>query len=132
MTTSTFRRVLTNALMVAGLAFVATGCNKEKPTTVVITVKDADGSPVPDAYVRLFANPLVPAKPDLTRLKKEGMTKANGTVEFDYTGLYEQGQAGFAVLDILTFRDTMYAEGIIKILEEETNEETLIMEEIPD
>jgi len=60
------------------------------------------------------------------------MTKANGTVEFDYTGLYEQGQAGFAVLDILTFRDTMYAEGIIKILEEETNEETLIMEEIPD
>ncbi len=132
MTTSAFRRALTSALMAAVLAVVFSACNKEKPTTVVITVKDADGSPVPEAYVRLFANPAVPADPDLTRLKREGMTKGNGTVEFDYTGQYEQGQAGFAVLDILTFKDTMYAEGIIKILEEETNEETLIMEEIPD
>jgi len=44
----------------------------------------------------------------------------------------EQGQAGFAVLDILTFKDSTYAEGIIKVLEEETNEQTLIMEPIPD
>lgn len=132
MTTSTFRRVLTSALMVAVLSFVLPACNKEKPTTVVITVKDADGSPVSDAYVKLYANPAVPLKPDLTRMLKEGMTKANGTVEFDYTDLYEQGQAGYVVMDILTFRDTMYAEGIIKVLEEETNEETLIMQEIPD
>lgn len=132
MTTSAFRRALTSALMAVLLAFVLSGCNKEKPTTVIITVKDADGAPVPDAYVKLFANPAVPLKPDLTRMMKEGMTKGNGTVEFDYTGLYEQGQAGYAVLDILTFRDTMYAEGIIKVLEEETNEETLFMQEIPD
>lgn len=131
MTTSAFRRALTGALMATLLAVVSSACNKEKPTTVVITVKDASGSPVSDAYVRLFANPAVPASPDLSRLKREGMTKGNGTVEFDYTGQYEQGQAGFAVLDILTFKDTMYAEGIIKILEEETNEETLIMKEIP-
>jgi hypothetical protein len=132
MATSTFRRVLTNALMVAALSVGSTACNKEKPTTVVITVKDADGALVPDAYVKLFANPAVPQKPDLTRLLQEGTTKTNGTVEFDYTGLYEQGQAGFAVLDIYTEKDTMFAEGIIKILEEETNEQTLILERMPD
>lgn len=132
MTTSAFRRALTSALMAALLAVAFSACNKEEPTTVVINVKDADGSPVPEAYVRLFANPAVPAQPDLSRLKREGMTGSDGSVEFDYTGQYEQGQAGFAVLDILTFKDTMYAEGIIKILEEENNEETLIMEEIPD
>lgn len=131
MTSSTFRSVLTNALMVAVLGLGASACNKEKPTTVVITVKDADGSPVPEAYVRLFANPAVP-RADASRLMQEAMTKGNGTAEFDYTGYYEQGQAGFAVLDILTYKDSSYAEGIIKVLEEETNEETLVMEPIPD
>jgi hypothetical protein len=132
MTTSAFRRALTSVLMVTVLAVVFPACNKEKPTTVVITVKNADGSLAPGVAVRLFANPTVPLKPDLTRLLKEGTTKGNGTVEFDYSGLYEQGQAGFAVLDILAEKDTMYAEGIIKILEEETNEQTLILERMPD
>jgi len=132
MTTSAFRRALTSALMVAVLAVVLPACNKEKPTTVVITVKNANGSLAPGVAVRLFANPTVPLKPDLTRLLQEATTKSNGTVEFDYSGLFEQGQAGFAVLDILAEKDTMYAEGIIKILEEETNEQTLILERMPD
>ena len=131
MATSYFRH-LTRSLLVGVLAFGATACNKEKPTTVVITVKDAEGRLVPEAHVKLFANPAVPQKPDLTRLLQEGDTKGNGTVEFDYSGLYEQGLAGFAVLDILVEKDTLYAEGIIKVLEEETNEQTLILEEMPD
>ncbi|MCB0768969.1 MAG: hypothetical protein KDC00_01010 [Flavobacteriales bacterium] len=126
MTTTTFRSVLTSALMVLVLATVFTACNKEDPTTVVITVKDADGRPAEMAYVRLFANPAVP-RADASRLLMEAMTDAAGNAEFDYSGFYEQGQAGFAVLDILTFRDSTYAEGIIKVLEEETNEETLIL-----
>jgi hypothetical protein len=129
MTMITFRSALTGALMVSLLAF-GTACNKEKPTTVIITVKSADGVPVPEAYVRLFANPAVP-RADATRLKKEAMTNGAGKAEFDYSGFYEQGQAGFAVLDILTFKDSTYAEGIIKVLEEETNEETLFMRPIP-
>jgi|GEM_PF-515007 hypothetical protein len=129
MTTSAFRSVLTYALLVGALVLGAS-CNKEKPTTVVISVKDADGRPVPEAYVRLYANPAVPLA-DASRLKMEAMTSGGGKAEFDYSGFFEQGQAGFAVLDILTYKDTMYAEGIIKVLEEETNEETLIMEVIP-
>lgn len=130
MTTTTFRRALTSALTVALLAFVTAACNKEKSTTAVITVKDMDGDPVEGAYVKLYANPAVP-RAETSRLLKEGMTNGGGKVEFDYTGYYEQGQAGFAVLDILTFKDSTYAEGVIKILEEELNEETLIMQPIP-
>ena len=130
MTTTPFRRVLTSALTVVVLAFAFAACNKEKPTTAIITVKDADGHPVDSAYVKLYANPAIP-RAELSRLLKEGMTNAGGRVEFDYTGLFEQGQAGFAVMDILTFKDSSYAEGIIKILEEETNEETLVMQPIP-
>ena len=126
MTTTTFRRVLTNALMVLVFATVFAACNKEDPTTVVITVQDSTGRPAEQAYVRLFANPAVP-RADASRLMMEALTDAAGKAEFDYSGFYEQGQAGFAVLDILTFRDSTYAEGIIKVLEEETNEETLVL-----
>ena len=128
MTKITCRRVLTNALMVALLAFGAS-CNKEKPTTAIITVQDVDGKPVEGVTVRLFANPAVPLA-DATRLLKETLTSVNGKAEFDYTDFYEQGQAGFAVLDISAIKDTMFAEGIIKILEEETNEQTLVLEPV--
>ena len=37
------------------------------------------------------------------------------------------GQAGFAVMDIVSFKDTMVGQGIIKILEEETNNETVTL-----
>ncbi|MBX2972736.1 MAG: hypothetical protein KF797_06510 [Flavobacteriales bacterium] len=132
MTTSAFRRALTSALMAAVLAVVLPACNKEKPTTVVITVKDPAGRLASGVAVKLYANPTVPLKPDLTRLQKEGTTRANGQIEFDYSEFFEQGQAGFAVLDILAEKDTLFAEGIIKILEEETNEQTLILERMPD
>lgn len=117
--------------MVVALSLGSTACNKEKPTIVVITVKDPAGRLVPGADVKLFANPTVPLKPDLTRMQMEGKTKSNGSVEFDYSHLFEQGQAGFAVLDIYTEKDTLFAEGIIKVLEEETNEQTLVLEEMP-
>ncbi len=112
-------------LFVLAMAFAA--CTKEKPTRVIITVKYANGDPVPGAVVRLFANPSFPLG-DPTRLNKENSTNAAGRAEFDYTEFYEQGQSGFAVLDILCTSDTLMGQGIIKILEEELNEETVFLE----
>lgn len=131
MATTAFHRVLTNALLVTAVLLGASACNKEKPTTVIITVKDTNGDVVPDVLVRLYANPAVPLA-DASRLKMEATTSGGGKAEFDYTDFYEQGQAGFAVLDILAEKDTLSGEGIIKILEEETNEETVILEVNPD
>lgn len=121
-----FPRVLTSAFVVVMLAMTFASCNKEKPTKVIITVKMQDGAPVADAAVRLFANPTYPLG-DPTRLNKETTTGRNGTAEFDYTDFYEQGQSGFAVLDIRCTKDTLLGEGLVKILEEETNEETVFL-----
>ena len=110
--------VVTSALVAA--------CNKEKPTTAIITVQDESGAPLAEAYVKLYANPTTPIG-DPSRLTQEKMTDALGQASFDYTDFYKQGQAGFAVLDIVSFRDSMVGQGIIKILEEETNNETVVL-----
>lgn len=110
--------------MACGLLFAA--CNKEKPTIARITVVDEDGFVVPGVSVKLFANPAVPLG-DPTRLDMTQFTDLTGVAEFDYTDFYQQGQAGFAVMDILAVKDTFAAEGIIKILEEEENYETVTL-----
>ena len=81
---------------------------------------------MPGAVVKLFAAPAFPLN-DPNRLDKETTTDAGGRAEFDYTDEYKQGQSGFAVLDILATKDTLIGEGLIKILEEETNNETVII-----
>jgi hypothetical protein len=120
------RRILTNAVVVALCGILFSACNKEEPTTATIIVKNQAGAVVPDVAVRLFANPSFPLG-DPTRLNKEAITGSNGRVEFDFTEFYKQGQAGFAVLDILAVKDSLAGSGIIKILEEEANEETVIL-----
>jgi hypothetical protein len=123
------RTTLTRSLAALVLLAATTACNKEKDTTATIRVVDEDGRPVPDAYVKLWANLAYqpPGSGSIDRLKREGLTGSDGTVEFDYTQQYKQGQAGFAVLDITSFKDSMVGEGIIKILEEEENEETVTL-----
>ncbi len=118
------RKVLLCSLVAAIFLPIVSSCNKEKDTIAIITVVDSGGRPVDSAYVKLFANLAYPIG-DPSRLLREGLTDASGQVEFDYTDQYKQGQAGFAVLDIVSFKDSAVGEGIIKILEEEENAETV-------
>lgn len=126
MSSPSFRRVLTNVAMIVLLATAFAACNKEEPTTAIIHVKMPDGTPVPGATVKLFGNPAYPLA-DPTRLNKETSSNSSGKAEFDYTDFYKKGQSGFAVLDIECRFDTLIGEGIIKIIEEETNEETVYL-----
>ncbi|MBP9079111.1 MAG: hypothetical protein KBF80_02535 [Flavobacteriales bacterium] len=112
------------------LTVIGTGlgaCNKEEDTKATVTVLDSAGVAVGGAYVKLFANPVDPEEADFTRLTKEGTTGSDGKVVFDYTEFYKRGQAGFAVLDILATKDSLSGEGIIRIEEEQNNEETVVV-----
>ncbi len=120
------RSIVSKTMVLALCAVVLSACNKEKPTKAVIVVKNQAGAVVSGVTVKLFANPSFPLG-DPTRLNKEAVTTSAGRAEFDYSDFYKQGQAGFAVLDILALKDSLVGEGIIKILEEETNEETVIL-----
>jgi hypothetical protein len=120
------RRFLSHIMVLAAAAIVFSACNKEKPTKAVIIVKNQAGNVVSGVEVKLYANPSFPLG-DPTRLNKEAITTSSGRAEFDYSDFYKQGQAGFAVLDILAVKGDFAGQGIIKILEEETNEETVIL-----
>lgn len=126
MVLSATHRLLFNALLVVLLSGVLSACTKEKDTTAIITVIRQDGTTVADANVRLFANPSFPLG-DPSRLDQEKVTNGAGQAEFDYTDFYEQGQSGFAVLDIVCTVDSLVAEGIIKVVEEEINYETVVL-----
>lgn len=121
------RNFLVRSLTLVAVALLLVDCNKEKPTKALIKVVDSLDAPMSGVYVKLYANPTL-SLGDPTRLDKEAYTNSSGVAEFDYTDEYKQGQAGFAVLDILANQgDTLAGEGIIKILEEEENEEKVKM-----
>ncbi|MCB0774328.1 MAG: hypothetical protein KJZ58_06740 [Flavobacteriales bacterium] len=119
------------AILVAGLLLILGAglgsCNKEKDTKAVITVLDTAGTPLYGVLVKLYANPTTPLQADFSRLNKEGTTSSDGKVTFDYSEFYKRGQAGFAVLDILAEKDSLSGKGIIRIEEEQTNEETVVI-----
>jgi hypothetical protein len=122
-----FRNFIARLLTVTAVVLVATGCNKEKDTIAIVKIVDEEGRPVEGAYVKLFANLAYPIG-DPTRLTREESTDNKGMARFDYTQQFKQGQAGFAVLDIESYKDSSAGFGIIKILEEEETEETVVIE----
>jgi hypothetical protein len=56
------------------------------------------------------------------------VTNGTGKVSFDFSDFYKKGQAGFAVLDVEASKGADNGEGIIKIEEEKTTEETITIE----
>lgn len=121
------RSLISRSLLAATVVFAAAGCNKEEDTIAIVTIVDEEGHPVEGAYVKLFANLAYPLG-DESRLTREALTGSDGKAEFDYTQQFKQGQAGFAVLDITSYKDSSAGFGIIKILEEEETEETVMIE----
>lgn len=116
-------------VLLLGVTIITTSCRRKKETNAVITVLKADESPVGNASVRLYL-----ADPETGKTVQNGIdvtkeTNSSGQASFNYDDLYKLGQAGFAVLDIEVNNGA--ATGIIKIEEEENNEETIICQACP-
>lgn len=103
-------------------------CRKEGETIARIEVVDTAGLPFPGAMVRLYPTPTI-IEHGAIIIDDTLYTDADGMAIFDYTDMYNLGQAGFAVLDIeVRSGDTLYGEGIIKIEDEKTTEEKVIIQ----
>ena len=99
---------LFTALLV--MVFSVTSCYKKKDTIAKVYVLDANNAPVGGTEVRLFYG----VNADSARIDELGTTDASGLATFNFNELYKSGQAGFVV-------------GIIKVEEETTSEETVII-----
>jgi len=117
------------ALGILLVLIVLSACKKEKDTLAVIKVVNVDGEPIAQALVRLYPEPTAEGANQGELIDElEQFTDAAGETVFDFSSYYELGQAGFAVLNIEAIKDSLSAEGIIKIDPEVTNSETVILQ----
>jgi hypothetical protein len=120
---------LFGALVLILSMFAINSCKKDKETIATVLVVNEDGAPVPGASVRLYSVPSEsPPPPNALRFDTTQVTNGTGKVSFDFSDFYKKGQAGFAVLDIEAVKGSLSGEGIIKIEEEKTTEETVTIE----
>lgn len=102
------------------LVFSISSCYRKKDTIAKVTVLDANNAPVGGAEVRLYYG----VSADSARIDQTSSTDAAGLATFNFNDLYKSGQAGFAVLDIYVNGTIL---GIIKVEEETTSEETVVI-----
>lgn len=113
----------------AFLMVVISSCRREEPTIATIFVKNAEGTFVPGAEVRMFGVETGDQDNGVAhgeiRIDTLGTTNGAGQVTFDLSEFYELGQSGLFVLDIEVSKEDLWGEGIIKVEEEVENEETI-------
>lgn len=98
-------------------------CYKEEKTIAIITVLDNNtNNPITDARVRLFYDNFNGLNVPI--IDEEKITSSNGSASFDFSENYQDGQAGFAVLDVEVNGDYM---GVINIVEMSTTEKIVFI-----
>lgn len=113
-------------LLLASLV-VFSSCRTKGDTIARITVRDPANMLVPNARVILFgASTTDPIQPVVRR--DTAFTNSTGVAVFNYNDIYQLGQAGFAVLDIIVIKDNMTGSGIIKVEEEKENTQTVFIQ----
>lgn len=110
-----------------GIIFSSTGCRKKKDTTAKIYVLDQNNSRVAGAQVVLKGESTVPNSPPVV-LFDTTLSDGAGVASFNFNDVYQLGQAGVAVLNIEARKDALSGEAIIKIEQEEENEETVFIQ----
>lgn len=113
-------------VLVSIFALSFNSCRKKADTIAKITVRDAQNTLVPNAIVVLYGTPSEPGNVSVRR--DTVSTNAQGIANLDYNEVYQLGQAGVAVLDIVAYKDNLYGEGIIKIEEETENSTTVFVQ----
>ncbi|MAP01597.1 MAG: hypothetical protein CMD01_02110 [Flavobacteriales bacterium] len=102
------------------IVFTIVSCYKKKDTIVIINVREnATNEIVVGADVRLYYQS---GNPDSTRIDVSATSNPQGQAVFNFNDLYQSGQAGFAVLDLLVNGTKV---SVIQIEEEVTTEETV-------
>lgn len=115
--------------ILAMIALVSVSCRKKADTIAIVTVQDIDQNPVENAMVILKGAPSSAEYANQEIIIDDTVySDAFGKARFNYNETYQLGQAGVAVLDIVAIKDTLVGSGIIKIEEETTSEETVILQ----
>lgn len=103
------------------------GCRKKQDTIAKITVRDASNQAVAGARVVLYGQSTT-NQPANVVLFDTTIANAAGEAIFNFNDVYQLGQAGVAVLNIDVQKDALTGQGIIKVEQETTTEETVFVQ----
>jgi hypothetical protein len=119
--------VILGSIIGMGVVFSSSGCRKKKDTIAKIYVRDTSNSAVVGAQVVLKGESTVTPSPPVT-LFDTTTTNGSGEAIFNFNDVYQLGQAGVAVLNIEAQKNGMTGQGIIKVEQETTSEETVFIQ----
>ncbi len=128
MNTTLKRTIVFAVLAILGVGFSSTGCRKKKDTIAIIYVRDAANQLVSGAQVVLYGQSTQPNQAVNVTLYDTTTTNTSGEAKFNFNEVYQLGQAGVAVLNIEASANGLSGEGIIKIEQETTSEETVFVQ----
>lgn len=123
------RHIIITASVTLFLASIVafSSCRKKGDTIARITVRDTSSMLVSDARVILYGTSTTdPIQPVVRR--DTAYTNSTGVATFNYNDIYQLGQAGFAVLDIVVTKDNLSGSSIIKVEEEKENTQTVFIQ----
>lgn len=106
-------------------------CEKEKSTTIKITVRDANNALVIGAGVNLFVDPLTITNTESTidsKITQYKTTDYKGEATFDVTTIYKAGSAGVAILDLEVNSEGSTTQTVIKVEKEIENTQTVYVQ----
>jgi hypothetical protein len=119
--------VTTSLTLFLASIVVFSSCRTKGDTIARITVRDTANMLVPNARVILYGTSTTdPIQPVVRR--DTAFTNSSGVAVFNYNDIYQLGQAGFAVLDIIVRKNDMTGSGIIKVEEEKENTQTVFIQ----
>jgi hypothetical protein len=123
-----FSTAIVSALLFGlGVVFSSSGCRKKKDTIAKVYVHDASDDVVVGAQVVLKGESTVTPSPPVV-LFDTTTTNGSGEAIFNFNDVYQLGQAGVAVLNIEAQKDGLTGQGIIKVEQETTSEETVFIQ----
>ena len=106
---------------------VLVSCRKKEETIAKIYVRDASNNPIAGATVVVYGQSTT-NQPSSVVLYDTTTTNSAGEAIFNFDEVYQLGQAGVAVLNIDVAGAGMVGQGIIKVEQETTSEETVFIQ----
>lgn len=124
------KSTLLTFLLLTSTVFLFSSCYKKEDTFAKIYVRDSNNNLVLGVEVKLFGEPTINNR--VSNISFTSTTNSAGEAIFNLNEMYKAGQAGVAVLNIeaklpVTGSPTLTGTGIIKINQEEMNDETVFI-----
>jgi hypothetical protein len=98
-------------------------CYKKPDTVAIVHVEDTSGEVVNNARVILYGSGTLGE----VVVRDTVYTNSRGEAKFNFNDIYQSGQAGAAVLDIEVSKNGAIGFGLIKVEQEDTSEEKVIL-----